>query len=480
MESTKLYNSLKYLDIYELSAFDKFINSPYFNQNEKLTGLYRIFLPYLKNRKEIDLNKYEVWEKLFVDQKFDDKYFRKLTSDLSKLLERFISQQIYEENNVLINNHLLQGITRKNAFNMYNSALANSERLIERNFNRNADYYYQQYLLEKSKFNFTSEFEKKSKKQSKISIFNIKEISDSMDIFFISEKLKLYCTLLSARSIKKIEQNLNFMDEVIKIVNEYNLLEYPSIAIYYQIYLTLIENKNEEHYHILKDLIGRNINLFPFDEANDIYESALNYCIRKANSGKSEFYNELLLLYKNMLSNNLFDVKNVLNPTNFRNIVFTATRVNDFKWAEWFIEEYKDKLDEKYRENAVTFNLARLNYYKKDYDKVKKYLRDVEFNEMIYELNAKTLLLFTYYETDDYDPLYSLLESFNMFLNRNKKTIPDQKLHLHKTLIKFVKKLMNIRPSDQKAVQKLKLEIENAGDIPDKQWLLDRVSLMEK
>lgn len=480
MESTKLYNSLKYLDIYELTAFEKFINSPYFNQNEKLTGLYKIFLPYLKNRKEIDLDKFEVWKRLFRDQKFDDKYFRKLTSDLSKLLERFISQQIYEENNVLINNHLLQGITRKNAFNMYNSALANAERLVERNFNRNADYYYQQFQLEKSKFNFTSEFEKKSKKQSKISIFNIKEISDNLDIFFISEKLKLYCTLLSARSIKKIEQNLNFIDEVIHSIKTNNLVQYPSIAFYYQIYLTLIENQNENHYYKLKNLIETEINKFPKEESMDIYESALNYCINKANSGISEFYAELLVLYKGMLSNEIFNSNGQLDPTRFRNIVFSATRIKDFKWAEWFIEEYKGKLDEKYRDNAVTFNLARVYYYEKEYDKVKRFLRDVQFNDLTYELSAKSMLIATYYDTDDYEPLYSLLESFNMFLNRNKKTIPDQKLHLHKMLIKFVKKLMNIRPSDQKAVQKLKLEIENAGDIPDKQWLLDRVSLLEK
>ena len=51
MESTKLYNSLKYLDTYELTSFEKFINSPYFNQNENLISLYKILLPYLKNRK---------------------------------------------------------------------------------------------------------------------------------------------------------------------------------------------------------------------------------------------------------------------------------------------------------------------------------------------------------------------------------------------------------------------------------------------
>lgn len=475
MESSKLYTSLKYLNIYELGSFDKFLRSPYFNQNENLIKLFHILVPFLKSRKEIDLDKYQVWEKIFNKLEFDDKNFRKLTSDLLKLLERYISQQVYDENDSLITNQLLQGITRKGAFKMYNSALATAERLVERNFDRNADYYYQQYMLEKNKFNFTSEFEKKSKKQTKHNWLNIKEISENIDIFFISEKLKLYSTLLSAKSIKKINVNLNFIDEIIKFIQTNNLFDYPPIAIYYQIYLTLTDSKNENNYFTLKELIAKNIHLFPKEEALDIYESALNYCITNVNLGKSEFYTEYLLLFKDMLQNNILFKDDKIDPTRFRNIVFSAARVKDYKWAEWFIETYKDKLDERYRDNAVTFNLARLNYYKKDYDKVKKYLRDVEFNDLAYELSAKSMLIATYYDTDDYDPLYSLLDSFNMFLNRNKKTIPEQKGKAHQVLIKFVKKMININPSDKKAKEKLKLEIQMSGDIPDKQWLLDRV-----
>ncbi len=475
MESTKLYNSLKYLDIYELSAFDKFINSPYFNQNEKLTGLYRILLPFLKNKRDIEIEKLQVWEKLFGNQDFDDKYFRKINSDLLKLLERFIAQQVYDESDTLLNNNLLKGITRKGAFKMYNSAIANADRLIHRNYNRNSEYYFQQFLTEKNKFNFTSEFEKKSKKQTKHNWLNIKEISDNIDIFYVSEKLKLYSTLLSAKSIKKIDVELSFMDEILQYVRANELWKFPPVALYYQIYLTLTESNIEEHYYKLKELITGFIHLFPVEEALDIYESALNYCVNRINSGQSKFYLEYLSLYKNMIQNNVLLKGEKLDPTRFRNIVISALRVNDFKWAEWFIEEYKDKLDEKYRENAVTFNLARLSFYKKDFDRVKKYLRNVEFNDMAYELSAKSMLIATYYDTDDYDPLYSLLESFNMFLNRNKKTIPDQKIKAHQILIKFVKKLITINPGDKKAVEKLKQNIESAGEIPDKQWLLDRV-----
>ena len=480
MDSSKIFNSLKYLNVYELGSFEKFIRSPYFNQNENLISLYGILLPYLKNRMEIELDKFQVWKMIFQEQEFDDKNFRKLTSDLLKLLERFISQQIYDENNSLITNNLLKGITRKGAIKMYNSAIATAERLVERNYDRNSDYYYQQYMLEKNKFNFTSEFEKKSKKQAKHNWFNIKEISDNIDIFFISEKLKLYITLLSAKSIRKIETDLNFIDEIIIFIEENNLFEFPPITIYYQIYLTLTDSGNEENYFKLKELIAKYIHLFPREEALDIYESAFNYCINKGNLGNKDFYEEYLFLFKNMLQNNLLFKDDKLDPTRFRNIVFTAARVNDYKWAEWFIETYKDKLDDRYRDNAVTFNLARLNYYKKDFDNVKKYLRDVEFNDMAYELSAKSMLIATYYDTDDYDPLYSLLDSFNMFLSRKKRTIPEQKRKAHQILIKFVRKLMTINVRDKNAVKKLRLDIETAGDIPDKQWLLDRVSLMEK
>jgi hypothetical protein len=85
------------------------------------------------------------------------------------------------------------------------------------------------------------------------------------------------------------------------------------------------------------------------------------------------------------------------------------------------------------------------------------------------------MLIGTYYETDEIKPLYSLLDSFGVFLNRHKKTIPDNRRKNYKMYIKFVKKLVNVNSRDKSSVKKLQKEIENTEDFPDKQWILEKV-----
>ncbi|MEZ4908661.1 MAG: hypothetical protein R2771_13705 [Saprospiraceae bacterium] len=155
---------------------------------------------------------------------------------------------------------------------MYNSALSNADRLLERNFNRDANYYYQVFALEQKKFNFTSEFEKKSKKNIKHNWLNIKDISDNLDVFYLSEKMKLYTTLMSIKSVIKVDIDLRFTENIIRFIKRTDYKKYPALAIYYQIYLTLKESENLDHYYELKEMIKRNIHYFPLDEAQDIYE----------------------------------------------------------------------------------------------------------------------------------------------------------------------------------------------------------------
>ena len=475
MKKSKIYTALKHLSIYELNSFDKFVKSPYFNQNERIIKFFNFLLPYLKAKKEGDISKMDIWAEIEPGSAYNDAKFRKFTNDLLKLFERFLAQQIYEQNNLNIANNLLENVAKKKILKLYNSVLTTAERLSKRHIDRNSDYYYYQYGFEKNKFNLTSEFEKKSKKKKKFNWFNIAEMSDNLDVFYIGEKLKLYSTLLSYKRLYKLDMELNFIDEIIGFINKIDYEKYPPIAIWYQIYLTTSDSENINHYYKLKVLIDKYINSFPKEEAQDIYESALNYCIRKANTGHFEFYNELLTLYKDLLRKDMLIEDNQLSPTRFRNIVFVATKVESYTWAEEFIDKYQYRIDEKYRENAVAYNFARLYFFKSDFDKVIEYIRDVEFNDIFYELGSKNILIKTYYELDEISPLFSLLDSFNVFLNRYKRTIPDNRRKNYKLLIKYVKKLLNSSYKDKAGLQKVKKEIDEAGNFPDKNWVLEKI-----
>ena len=102
-------------------------------------------------------------------------------------------------------------------------------------------------------------------------------------------------------------------------------------------------------------------------------------------------------------------------------------REKDYYWTERFISEYGLHLPETYRENAITYNMANLYFYKKEFAKVIELLQEVAYEGDNYSLGSKSILMATYYETDEIDALYSLCDSFKAYLKRNKLISRDKK-----------------------------------------------------
>jgi len=395
---------------------------------------------------------------------------------LLRLYEQFLAQEIYDNNPLHQANNLIEGISTKKIVKLYNSVVSSVNRLSERQLEKPASYYFYQYQLEKSQYNLTSEFEKKFKKKVKFADLNIEETAKFLDIFYLGEKLKLYCMLLSWQDVSNITGDLLFMEEIIKHVEKIDYSQYPPIAIYYQVYKSYVEPENIDHFYKLKQLISNFIHVFPIDEAKDIFGSAHNFCIRRINIGQNEFVKENLDLYKESIDKNILFHNEEIPPNTFRNIVISAIILNEFEWAESFIQLHKDKLEVKYRENAVTFNLARVAWAKKDHSKVIRLLQNVEFNEMVYDMNSKMMLVTTYYDSDELEPLFSLLDSFKIFIYRNKKLLTGAQRSMLLDFIKFVKKILAVTPGQKEHLEKLKDEISNSKiTVTTKQWLLEKV-----
>nr|HQU58217.1 hypothetical protein [Saprospiraceae bacterium] len=254
---------------------------------------------------------------------------------------------------------------------------------------------------------------------------------------------------------------------------------YPPIALYYQIYLTLTEAEKEEHYYRLKYLLDNYSLKFPPNEAKDVlYMAAQNYCIRKINQGNHSFTNELFLLYQDLIDKKILFTEGELSPWYFKNIVNIALRLGKYSWAENFINSYSEKLPESFRSNAVTYNLAQVYFFQKKYDKVLEQLRNVEYEDVAYNLGSKAMLLATYYEIEELEPLYSLFDSFRAFLNRH-KDIPVNRRKNYANLIKFTKKLTRTMPGDLKSIEKLKEEIKATKNIASVNWLQEKIAELE-
>lgn len=473
MENSKLYSLLTSLDKYEQNSCRKYIVSPYFNKNDNLVILYDSLIDHVNSARSKDLEKEWLWDKLNPSEAYNDVRFRKYCSDLLKLIEGFLAQQIYENDPLRRATFLIEAVGKRKISKLVNSTLSTARRISDKSDLRSAKFYFHQYQIEKNYYDLL-EFEANRFVKS-----NIEETAKYLDHFYIAEKLRMYCAVLNQRSLISQEYQLLLIEEILSYLKELDLEDIPPpIALYYQVVLTTIDSENLDHYFKLKSLLQEHGLKFPKQEALQLYYSAINYCIRRINKSDQKFLEESFQLYNELIENEIIFINDELSPWDFKNIIVLALRLGKYQWTEGFILNYNHKLPEVSRENAVTYNLAQLYFYQKRYDKVIEQLQNVEYEDVSYNLNSKSMLIATYYEMDEIEPLYSLFESFRAYLNRH-KDISNERRKNYSNLIRITKKLTKLSPGDEKALEKIKAEMIQTKNIASANWLREKISELE-
>jgi hypothetical protein len=474
MQNSKLYSILESFNKYEQNRLRKFLVSPYFNKNEALVKLFDVLVGHINTNQMKEIEKEELWKKIYLKDVYDDVLFRKNCSDLLKLIEGYLAQQVYEENPVHQATYLIEAVSKRKVEKLYKSSIKSARRLMEQQPFHTANNYLNQYQIEKNYFDMMVLTHNRTVKK------NEEDILDNLDRFFIAEKLRFSCSVLSQQIIVSHEYNILLINEIITHIQKYGFENVPPIAVYYQIYLTYVQSDNTDHYFKLMEVLSMYGDLFPKNEAEFIYQAALNYCVKKLNQGSREFLEEYFNVFVILLKKELLLTDGELSPWHFKNIITIALRLGKTDWTENFISEYQAFLPDLMRTNAVSFNLAQLYMYQKKYDKVIEILQTVDYEDFSYNLNSKVMLMSSFYEIDEIEPLYSLMDSFRTYLNRHKDFSTSRRI-LYTNLIKFTKQLTKTLPGDKKAIEKLKKEVELAEPkgIASITWLKEKIAELE-
>ena len=208
-------------------------------------------------------------------------------------------------------------------------------------------------------------------------------------------------------------------------------------------------------------------------QQREIYTFALNYCIRKINLGEAVFYQELFELYQYVLAKNYIFDDGKLPAWDYKNIVTLGLRLKEFAWVEQFLYDYNSRLLDDFKENALNYNLAKLNFAKGNFDKVLDFLQIVEYQDIFYTLDSKVLLIKTYFELSEWTATDSQLESFRIFLVRE-KTVSETTRQQFLNFCKFTKKLLLF--PNKKKLQAILVDLEANTEVADKQWLRSKLN----
>ncbi len=467
----RIYNILAQQKTTTLTRFHKYLSSPYFNVNESIFALFEVFQKSII-QKLPPINKQEIWLTIFKNKAFDDKRFRKLCSDLTLRFENFVTIESLTQDSLLKHVLLLKQINNLGLDELAIKAKENSSRFFNRFPEKSANYHLKQYEREKILYDIQSDNIKNNKDINQHD--TIDNLSKNLDQFYVIEKLKLACKLVTLQREYKISNKPFEVEIILRLLNRNQLLDNPAISVYRNMYLMLTEKENKSYFSELKDLTSNLWDIFTNEEQSEIFSALLTHCIGHLNQGDTSYLGEILNLYDTGIEKEYMLKNGVLSIQSFRNYVVAGLRDNQYSKVESFIKNKSTLLDLKQRENALNYNLAMLNFYEKNHEDVIRFLSLVNYDDIWYNIRSRTLSIANYYELEEFDVLESQLDSFIIFLSRQ-KVMSENKVIIYKNFNSFLKKLLKIRPKEKEKKETLKQLILKEKQVINKTWLLDKL-----
>lgn len=467
MQNSKLLSLFRQLSAAELRDLRKFVRSPYFNHREDAIQLFD-HLREVVPKGDKYLNREIAFKLLYPKKAYDGSEMKLIMHYVFKLFKRFLALQEVEQKENEWQLYLCSSLRKHHLDKIFEQELKKLEKQQQNQPYRNVDYHYLNYQLQQEHYLY----ERKQKRREHLSLQNL---AQELTTFYLADILRHSCTMLTAQRMSKGDYSMEMLEGVLDYLENSPVRKNIAVNIYHKAYLLLSakEEAPEDAFTNLEHLINDNWQKFTKLEARDIYLLIINYCIRQLNQGKRDYIPRALSLYRKSLEQNLLLENNVLSKYTYNNVLMLAIACQEWDWSVHFLEEYKVYLSDNERENIYSYNLAIFYFRKPDYDQAMKLLQQVSFEDVLYNLNARSMLLRIYFERDEFDALESLLNSFRIYISRQKN------LGYHKdnysNLVSFVRKLLRIPPSDKKTIQDLRQEIVDTPALAEKAWLLSQM-----
>ena len=473
MQNSQLIAVLKTLTKKEGREFKKWLHSPFHNHRKDVIALYEYLQKNEHLHKNAALTKARIYSKIFPLQPFDDAKIRQTIHFLQKQLDDYLAYKEFKEDDLGNKITQFKAYRRRKLEKPVRRIISSIENAMDSYPYQDREFLWNNYLFQQQIFDFYATQERKRSVQ-----YNLQEVVDALDQAYFADKIRLSCTMLQHKRVFKTEYNEGVIDAILEYVQTQNLLKLPAISVYYYIYKTYPETETEEFFYQLRDALNENLKFFPETDAKDILLMAIYYCIERMNRGKEIFVRESFELYKRGVESKLIIESNRIPRWDFNNIVRLGSQLGEFNWVYAFIEDYQIYLDPKDRENIVHFCKAKLFYAQGKYDASMQELIMVREDDILLNLSSKHTLLKIYYETDEFEPLDSLLDSMGRYIRR--KDIPSNYRMVYESIIRLIKKMSRANPNNRDLVKNLREEIRTAPALPssERTWFMKQIELL--
>jgi hypothetical protein len=473
-----MFLSLNQLSKKEFRKFEKFVNTPYFNVNQKIIQLFKYLNSYYPDITEDDVEPSMVWNAATNETVFNSENHRKLVSDFTELFERFLVQNEFEEDKEYSKIILLRNLRKRKIKKRFDKNYSELMKEMDSTFSKDGDYYIKRALAIGEKYQL--EFSKIKYEFSPL----LQEQSDNMDYLILFEKLHLFHQMFQSsrkpgtkdkyrkewynEALEKVESNVDLYKQ-----------QHPNIYIIYLV-LKMFSDDDEHVMNQLANYLSKTSSKFPKVKLSYYYEYLTSYCITKYNEGETDYRKKALEFYKLMDRMDIMVIEDVILDSLFNNVVNVALGEKDFHYAEKFIEKYKSKIDDEFAKDSYSLAKAKLLFYSGEFDKMFDFVSKVEYRDPNYYINSKILTARAFIDNNESLSASYINSNLKQYLRTNKDLTKDQKnsITLFLKYFRYLLKLQGLNGKNAAKLKKVALTelLADKQPIPARNWFREKLS----
>jgi hypothetical protein len=491
MYKTPVVKILKSLSKTELRDLGKFVQSPYFNSRPEVVQLYDALSKSLDEAPSV----YEK-EKLYkhiapTSRAYDDAQMRQWIHQLLKVIKAYFIQKEVEAHKTDAQLLLAKAFRKRGMDELFEKEIDNAATSNAEQKYRHADFHFKNYQINAEKIEYASLMRRKGD-------MPFGELMQSLSTFFAAEILRLNSVSLSYQTVLQrsieaplLNEVLNWLEKGdlfegnnelsaedsekkgVNVIARHEATEGGVLKMYYHIFKALKTN-NAVNFNELKKLLNKHLDSLPEEERRTIYSLAFNFCTKKINTGEKIYLQHYFDLNQLGLDNGFLLDNGIMSKFIYKNAVSVAIRLEKYDWVRTFLEDYKPFLHPKDREATYSYNLAAYYIGVKDFDKAQTLLQQADFGDLQNNLASRAYLVRIYYETKAFDSLESLLDSFQVFIQRQKDIGYYKDNYLN--LIKVIRQMLKMDVKDVEKRKELKTQVEETPNIALKEWILEKLA----
>jgi hypothetical protein len=417
MKKIKLYILLRSISKDEFDELQDFILSPVFNKDSTVISLYDFLKLNYDAAMKGSLSKEEIYRYVFGEEKFNETKYWKLTSGLSKLIDKYLMYQFYEKDSYYQKNLLLDIYRTRNVPKLFETLSKEIRRSFDSEFNKGLSFYFNRthYYFQKLSYlgdENIDEFE-----------VDLKKMFEDLRMFFIMTNITSVSIISNFKEgfIKDAKKEIWMFDEILEYLTKNKnkvKKENHIVYIFFLIILIKLDPAKEKFYFEIKDRLHNDRDKYSINLLRHILINLFDYAVKKFITGNEKFLKEIYFINKVMDENELTLFGEFIQGGYFYSVVEHSALLGEIEWAEEFIGKYGKYLNEDYRESGLNLAKARVSFELNDFDSSLMHLIKVDNLDHYFYLSHKVLLLQNFYEKKDFESIDRVLETAKKYLKR--------------------------------------------------------------